>query len=199
MGADSSGFHAIDAAGTGGVTRPRVRRLPRDARRSPESKARTLVMELPMRRTTLCLVSALALGAAPPAAEAGERRDARRIPAGTVHAAFERGAPLLETGAYKIHASRRDAPGEGEVHELDTDVLYVLEGTATLVTGGVLVGPRAVAPHELRAAAIEGGTPQRLAAGDVVVVPHGVPHRFEAVEPPFLYYVVKVTAPEAAR
>jgi glc operon protein GlcG len=49
--------------------------------------------------------------------------------------AFERGAPLLETPEYKIHASRREAPGQAEIHRRDTDILYVLRGTATFVTG----------------------------------------------------------------
>jgi glc operon protein GlcG len=110
-----------------------------------------------------------------------------------VRGAFEKGAPLLETAAYKIHASRREAPGVGEVHVKDTDILYVLEGSATLVTGGSLVDPKQVAPDELRGSAIAGGETREIAQGDVVVVPNGTPHWFRAVRPPVLYYVVKVT------
>ena len=51
-------------------------------------------------------------------------------------AAFAKGRPLVETSTYKVHASRRDAPGQAEVHARDTDIFYVLEGTATIVTGG---------------------------------------------------------------
>jgi glc operon protein GlcG len=50
-----------------------------------------------------------------------------------------------------------------------------------------------VAPHEIRGRAIEGGTVQRLAKGDVVIVPSGVPHWFREVQAPFVYYVVKTT------
>ena len=50
-------------------------------------------------------------------------------------AAFAKGKPLVENDFYKIHASRRDAPGQAEVHLRDTDILYILEGTATVVTG----------------------------------------------------------------
>jgi glc operon protein GlcG len=116
-----------------------------------------------------------------------------RIDAARVRAAFAKGQPLLETAAYKIHASRRDAPGEGEVHVRDTDILYVLEGSATLVSGGALVEPEEVAPGEIRGTAIEGGEAREVATGDVLVVPSGTPHWFRAVHPPFLYYVVKVT------
>ncbi len=114
------------------------------------------------------------------------------IDADDVRAAFERGAPLLESGTFKIHASRRDAPGEAEIHELDSDLIHVLEGTATLVTGGSIVAGRATAPREIRGESIRDGEPRRLAPGDVVVVPHGTPHWFREVGPPFLYYVVKV-------
>jgi mannose-6-phosphate isomerase-like protein (cupin superfamily) len=108
-----------------------------------------------------------------------------------VTAAFARGAPLLENGNYKVHASRREAPGEAEVHEHETDVFYVLEGAATFVTGGSIVDPRIVAPGEIRGSAIRGGESRRLTAGDVVVIPRGVPHWFKESDNPFLYFVVK--------
>jgi quercetin dioxygenase-like cupin family protein len=114
------------------------------------------------------------------------------FPALEVDAAFAKGMPLLERDNYKIHASRRVAPGQGEVHEKDTDIIHVLQGTALFVTGGTLVDGKATAADEIRGAAIAGGTERRLAPGDVVVVPKGVPHWFKQVDGPFLYYVVKV-------
>jgi mannose-6-phosphate isomerase-like protein (cupin superfamily) len=110
-------------------------------------------------------------------------------------AAFEKGRPLLETALYKVHASRRDAPGQAEVHMRDTDILYILEGTATIVTGGSAVSTKGVAKDELRGPAIEGGRALRVVKGDVLVVPNGTPHQFTEVSAPFLYYTVKVTAP----
>lgn len=115
------------------------------------------------------------------------------IPSAAVAAAFVKGQPLLETAAYKIHASRRDAAGMAEVHGRDTDIIYVLDGTATLVTGGEVIGSRTTARDEMRGESIRGGEVQRLAKGDVVVVPNGVPHWFSDVQAPFLYYVVKTT------
>ena len=111
-------------------------------------------------------------------------------------AAFAVGQPLTETAAYKVHASRREMPGQAEVHERDTDIIYVLEGTATLVTGGSAVGATPTAPDERRGASITGGTTRRLAKSDVIVVPHGTAHQFTEVQAPFLYYVVKVTTGE---
>jgi glc operon protein GlcG len=113
-----------------------------------------------------------------------------------VDAAFARGEPLTETPLYKVHASRRDAPGVGEVHVADTDIIHVLSGRATLTTGGELVDAEETAPFELRGPRIAGGTRRAIAAGDVVVVPAGVPHWFEEVDGPVTYYVVKATAAE---
>jgi uncharacterized protein GlcG (DUF336 family)/mannose-6-phosphate isomerase-like protein (cupin superfamily) len=113
-----------------------------------------------------------------------------------VRAAFAKGQPLLETKGYKVHASRRDRDGQAEIHTRDTDILYVLQGSATLITGGAAINPKPIAPEEIRGDAIDGGTVRRLVTGDVVVIPNGVPHLFKDVTGPFLYFVVKATAPE---
>lgn len=108
-----------------------------------------------------------------------------------VAAAFAKGMPLLEVPEYKIHASRRSASGMAELHEHETDVVYVLEGSATFVTGGMLVDPRTVSPGEIRAGDVKGGETRKLVKGDVVVVPPNTPHWFKEVTDPFLYFVVK--------
>jgi mannose-6-phosphate isomerase-like protein (cupin superfamily) len=109
-----------------------------------------------------------------------------------VKAAFSKGMPLIEVGDYKIHASRREGPGMVEIHTRDTDIAYVLHGSATLVTGGTAVGLKSIGPEELRGNAIQGGETRQLVVGDVVVIPNGIPHWFKEVRAPFLYYVVKV-------
>jgi glc operon protein GlcG len=109
-----------------------------------------------------------------------------------VEAAFAKGMPLIEVGDYKIHASRREGPGMVEIHTRDTDIAYVLRGSATLVTGGTAVDVKEIAPEELRGTAIQGGETRQLQVGDIVVIPNGVPHWFKDVQAPFLYYVVKV-------
>lgn len=78
-----------------------------------------------------------------------------------------------------------------ELHEHETDVVYVLEGSATFVTGGMLVDPRTVSPGEIRASDVKGGETRKLVKGDVVVVPPNTPHWFKEVTDPFLYFVVK--------
>jgi quercetin dioxygenase-like cupin family protein len=109
-----------------------------------------------------------------------------------VAAAFASGSPLLRTNNFKVQTGHRTGPGEVEVHERDTDVFYILEGTATFVTGGKAVEPRTTSAGEIRAKEITGGQERKLAKGDVIVIPRGVPHWFKQVEGTFVYFVVKV-------
>jgi uncharacterized protein GlcG (DUF336 family) len=85
--------------------------------------------------------------------------------------AFSTGGLLLDAPRYKIDAGRRIAPGDEELHERETDVIYAVEGNAC-----VIAGERA---YELR-------------SGDALTIPAGVPHQFVEVSEPFLYFVVKV-------
>jgi glc operon protein GlcG len=78
-----------------------------------------------------------------------------------------------------------------EIHTKDADIVYVLEGTATIVTGGTAVDTKAIAKDEIRGARIDGGESRELAKGDVLIIPAGVPHWFKEVSNPFVYYVVK--------
>src|ERR1051326_1024219 len=105
-----------------------------------------------------------------------------------VKAAFAKGEVLYtEPGVnYMVHASRRETPGQGEVHVRDADVIYVLDGSATFVTGGELVEPREIGPGEIRGREIAGGETRTIAKGDVVIVPAGTPHWFKDVKPPVL-------------
>jgi uncharacterized protein GlcG (DUF336 family)/mannose-6-phosphate isomerase-like protein (cupin superfamily) len=112
-----------------------------------------------------------------------------------VDAAFAQGSVLVDGSAgrnYMVHASRREKPGQAEVHSKDADVIYVLNGTAKFITGGEVVDGKNTAADEIRGASIRNGETRTIAQGDVIVVPHGVPHQFLEVTNPFLYYVVKV-------
>ncbi|TMA31134.1 MAG: cupin domain-containing protein [Deltaproteobacteria bacterium] len=106
--------------------------------------------------------------------------------------AFVKGRPLVEVANYKVHASHRDGAGKAEVHLRDTDIIHVLHGKATLVTGGTVIDGQSTEPDEIRGTGLQGGDVRHLAEGDVMVVPSGVPHWFQQASAPFDYYVVKV-------
>ena len=111
-----------------------------------------------------------------------------------VSTSFSSGAVLLDGSNrnYMVHTSRRDKPGLAEIHALDTDIIYVMEGTATFITGGTTIDAKEIAPDEIRGSRIEGGTTRQLSKGQVIVVPNNTPHWFKDVNGEFLYYTIKV-------
>ena len=142
----------------------------------------------------LALIGADAAVRAASACGNGSGNGAAFFAASAVEHKFREGGLLLDTAGYKIDAGRRVKPGEVEYHERVTDVMHVVRGTATVVTGGEMRDAREVAPGELRAPEVEGGTRHELHEGDVLAIPSGVPHQFVDVSDPFLYFVVKVEA-----
>jgi len=130
----------------------------------------------------------------PPEQGATARDQVTYVPADAVARAFKAGATggtLVSEPAFRVEASRRDGAGEAELHTRDTDIFYVLEGSATVVTGGEIVGAHEVAPGEIRGSALEGGKSYHIAKGDVFTIQNGVPHWFKSVATPFRYYVIK--------
>ena len=140
--------------------------------------------------TSFGLVALVALGPATRAAG----REITYLPSEKVAARFAKGMPLVEQENYKVHASRREGPGQVEVHAKDTDIIYMLTGTATFVTGGTVAGGKETGPEEVRGTAIEGGETRMLKPGDVIIIPNGTPHWFKAVPGPITYFTVKVRA-----
>lgn len=138
----------------------------------------------------LATIGAEALAAA--AMNGSQNGGATFFPSAKVQEKFETGGLLLDTRRYKIDAGRREGPGEVEYHERVVDVMRVVDGTATVITGGEIEDAREVAPGELRGRAVSGGKTHKLSAGDVLAIPNGVPHQFVEVSDPFLYFVVKV-------
>lgn len=142
----------------------------------------------------LALLGVEAAHAAAASGPNGRANGAAFFDRGTLRERFEEGGLLLDTDRYKLDAGRRVEPGEVEYHERVVDVMHVVQGTASVVTGGEMRDAREVAPGELRATAVDGGTRHELGEGDVLAIPNGVPHQFVDVSDPFLYFVVKVQA-----
>jgi hypothetical protein len=53
-----------------------------------------------------------------------------------VAAALAKGGGLIQTAEITVSGSHRDKGGQVEVHEKETDILYIIEGATTFVTGG---------------------------------------------------------------
>jgi len=112
-----------------------------------------------------------------------------------VAAALSKGGPLVSAPDLLVSGSYRDKAGQVEVHDKETDVIYVVDGTATFVTGGKMVGGKVTKSGQHMGSDIVGGQTHHLTKGDVIVVPATTPHWFKEVPQSVSYYVVKVLKP----
>lgn len=94
---------------------------------------------------------------------------------------------------YQYLQIRRDKSGVPEVHERWTDVTMVQAGRGTLLSGGRVSGSHLESQGEHRGGTIAGGTSRPVGAGDLMIIPAGVPHQYMIAAGDSLRYVtVKV-------
>ena len=101
------------------------------------------------------------------------------------------GPNLRVSGGYRPFA-RADASPVAEVHANEADLFYVVEGRATQILGGHVIGGKQTAPGQIRGPKTEGGQTYQLNKGDVMWVPAGMPHWFLEIAEPLGYLLVKV-------
>src|SRR6185436_5604104 len=102
------------------------------------------------------------------------------VPHDKVSATMAKGGEIINDHGLIVLAQRRSA-GEVEVHEKTNHVFIIVEGEATFVTGGTLVGVRDTAPGQRRAPSVTGGEVHHLTKGDVITIPAKTPHWFKEV------------------
>ena len=148
----------------------------------------------------LCSLALIGLAASAAAADAPAPKapptEVTVIDHSRVESAFTTGVGgnFLSNRLFKVIAARRvAAPAAVEIHAKDADVFYIVDGSATFITGGTAVDVKEIGPNEFHAKSITGGTERHLSKGDVIEIPPGTPHQFIEVTNPFLYFVVKVT------
>jgi quercetin dioxygenase-like cupin family protein len=112
-----------------------------------------------------------------------------------VAAALSKGGAIASGSGFTVGGYHREKAGQVEVHDKETDVIHVIDGEATFVTGGAMVGGKATKPGQSVGSDITNGETHQLTAGDVIVVPAGMPHWFKIVPHSVSYYVVKVIKP----
>ncbi len=92
----------------------------------------------------------------------------------------------------------RSRSGAGELHQHFADIFTIVDGHATLITGGQLMDPRDTHPGEVAGTSVAGGSAQELHVGDVVHIPAGMPHQMlVAPGDTITYFVVKVEETDA--
>ena len=103
--------------------------------------------------------------------------------------------PMLELGFYNGHLEYRASVGNASVHEKEAEMFYVIDGSATLVTGGKLVNEKRTDAANLSGSAIEGGNARVISKGDFVLVPENTPHWFSPISGVLVLFSMHVPRP----
>ena len=118
------------------------------------------------------------------------------VDAARVAEAFAKGGALGTGSDHVASVLRRVKPGQVEIHTKETDIFYIVDGTATFVTGGTMVGGKETRPNQMLGTDIQGGQTHQLKKGDFISIPAGIPHWFKDVPTSGVtYYMVKVVKP----
>ena len=89
---------------------------------------------------------------------------------------------MIQLAPYNVSLEYRAAVANAAVHETEAELFYVVDGSATLITGGKLTNENRTNAANLSGSGIEGGVSRRVAKGDFVMVPEGTPHWFSAID-----------------
>jgi mannose-6-phosphate isomerase-like protein (cupin superfamily) len=102
---------------------------------------------------------------------------------------------VFSLAPYNVNVERRLPQAQGaSVHEAQAELFYVIDGSATFLTGGKLTGETRNGTN-LQGKAIEGGTAQKFGKGDFMIVPSGVAHQFVDIQSPVV--VMSMYLPDA--
>src|SRR5688572_3315198 len=116
------------------------------------------------------------------------------VPNSKVTEVMTKGGPIVNDKGLVILANRRGA-GEAEVHDKTNHIFIIVEGEATFVTGGTLVGAKNTAPGQIRATSLDGGQTHQLRKGDVITIPAKTPHWWKEVPTKTIAYYAINTEP----
>ena len=104
----------------------------------------------------------------------------------------------VEVGGYHVavYGVYRPKSVQQEANRHDTkvtEIYYILDGSATLVTGGALPDAHPLSPGSttFQSSRIEGGTSRRVSRGDVVIIPGRTPHWFSEQDGDLRYLIFR--------
>ena len=109
---------------------------------------------------------------------------------------------VADVGGYKVGVygvfRPKAMPGGAIRHDTSvTEVYYMLEGSATLVTGGRIVDEKStgVSPNTKRpnfgGGRIKGGVTRHMVPGDIVIIPGNAPHWWSVLDSDIRYLIVR--------
>ena len=85
---------------------------------------------------------------------------------------------------YPIMMEYRSTTTPPSIHPKQAELIEILDGSCTIITGGTLIGVKPGNPgaNTLGGTAIEGGAARKLAKGDYILVPANTPHQYTEVQ-----------------
>jgi mannose-6-phosphate isomerase-like protein (cupin superfamily) len=92
------------------------------------------------------------------------------------------GGALLRLAPYSANLEYRTSVGPAAIHEKEAELVFVLDGSGSLVIGGRLVAETRRNAENLSGTSIEGGSAQNLAKGDLLIIPENTAHWFNAID-----------------
>jgi len=102
---------------------------------------------------------------------------------------------ILSLAPYVTNLEYRPVEGAVAVHEKEAELVYVIDGTGTLTTGGTVVGEKRTNATNLSGTSIEGGTAQAINKGDFTIIPEGTPHQFKPANGALVLMTMHVPRP----
>jgi len=112
---------------------------------------------------------------------------------------LERHDPSTISGlAYRIQVDRRRTPQNANQHRTEAEVWAIVRGSGTITTGGRIVETKGP-DGKVTSRRIEGGESRRVAKGDFVMIPEGVPHYVTEANPELVFIGIEFPRPRAAQ
>jgi mannose-6-phosphate isomerase-like protein (cupin superfamily) len=141
---------------------------------------------------SLLVMLSAGVAAQAPAPPQTDRTKATHFKAADLQAALAKLSPdrpassvrVFSLAPYNVAVERRlPQPQGASLHEAQAELFYVIDGSATMLTGGTLIAPTRNGTN-VQGTGIEGGTRNVFNKGDFIMVPSGVPHQFVDITSP---------------
>ena len=164
---------------------------------------------LPIGLVTTVIVAAATLSAQAPERAAMTLTAADMQQMAAAYPGLNAGAKSVDAGAHVVDfwlESRKGGDAvnaTGIVHSEITEIYYIFQGKATLITGGAITDPKPFAVNvpawkgssvvfntPTLGGPFKGGTPRVVGPGDIIVVPPGTVHQWGTVDTPMLVYFI---------